>query len=79
MEYLKINDVIACELKVFWGEEPTPIGESTKVIKTNNLSYEGNISFDNVTLRLIDLQSNLHIQPSVSLFHHFFQSAGRLS
>ena len=54
MEKIEISEVISSELKVFWGEEPTSTDESTKVIKTNNLSYEGKISFDNITLRAID-------------------------
>ena len=54
MDKLEINNVIDSELKVFWGEEPKSINEATKVIKTNNLSYEGKISFENITFRQID-------------------------
>ena len=49
-----IKDVIASEIKVFWGSDPIDVFSSTPVIKTNNLSYEGKISFENIALRNID-------------------------
>ena len=57
MERKKIKDLIIAELKVFWGEEPKDESSDTltPVIKTNNLSYEGKISYDNLTLRKIDI------------------------
>ena len=51
MNYLKIKDTILRELKVFWGNEPDSMDEAIPVIKTNNLSYNGKITFDNITLR----------------------------
>ena len=52
----QIKDVISSEIKVFWGEEPDESSITTPVIKTNNLSYEGKISFDNITQRKIDTE-----------------------
>lgn len=56
MEKRKIKDLISKELKLFWGEEPTDetLETLTPVIKTNNLSYEGIISYNSITLRKID-------------------------
>ena len=49
----KISDVINKEIKGIWGDEPKTDDEVTPVIKTNNMTYEGNINYDSLTLRYI--------------------------
>lgn len=53
LNLLKIKDVICAEIKGIWGDEPTPGAKTTQVIKTNNMTYEGYISYDNLTYRVI--------------------------
>ncbi|MBO4294455.1 MAG: restriction endonuclease subunit S [Alphaproteobacteria bacterium] len=53
LNLLKIKDVICAEIKGIWGDEPTPSAITTPVIKTNNMTYEGYISYDNLTYRVI--------------------------
>ena len=57
MEKRKIKDLVSKELKVFWGDAPANgiSGDKlTSVIKTNNLSYEGKITYSSIALRNID-------------------------
>ena len=57
MEERKIKDLVSKELKVFWGDAPANgiSGDKlTSVIKTNNLSYEGKITYSSIALRNID-------------------------
>lgn len=51
---MKIKDLIVKELKGLWGEEPKQGEENIPIIKTNNLSYEGKINFNNITYRFIE-------------------------
>lgn len=57
MEKRKIKDLVSKELKVFWGDAPAngiSDDKLTSVIKTNNLSYEGKITYSSIALRNID-------------------------
>lgn len=57
MEERKIKDLVSKELKVFWGDAPANgiSGDKlTSIIKTNNLSYEGKITYSSIALRNID-------------------------
>ena len=53
LNVLKIKDVICAEIKGIWGDEPTPGSVTTPVIKTNNMTYDGCISYDNLAYRVI--------------------------
>ena len=56
MRTLKISELIENELKVFWGNEPVEEALNlTPVIKTNNLSYTGKISYEPITYRDINI------------------------
>ena len=50
---MKLSDLVVKEIKGIWGNEPKPGDKVTPIIKTNNMSYEGYISFDNLTYRTI--------------------------
>lgn len=48
-----IKDVILKEIKGIWGNPPVEGDLSTPVIKTNNMTYEGYIDYDDITYRSI--------------------------
>ena len=50
---MKLSELVVKEIKGIWGDEPKPGDKDTPVIKTNDMSYEGYISFDNLTYRTI--------------------------
>lgn len=52
---MRIKDLIACQIKGVWGDEPKNDGHDTSVIKTNNMSYEGDIDYSGIVLRSISL------------------------
>ena len=51
-----ISDVIAREIKGIWGEDPEGKQPLTLVIKTNNMSYEGMINYEDISLRYIPIE-----------------------
>ena len=51
-----VQDVISREVKGVWGNPPQEGATLTPVIKTNNMSYEGYISFDDLTYRDIPVK-----------------------
>lgn len=51
---MTIKEVIEKEIKGTWGKEPVEGQNNTPVIKTNNMSYEGMIDYNELTLRNID-------------------------
>lgn len=51
-----VQDVISREVKGVWGSPPQEGATLTPVIKTNNMSYEGHISFDDLTYRDIPVK-----------------------
>lgn len=48
-----IENVVEKEIKGIWGEEPKSGQETTPVIKTNNMTYEGFIDYNGLTPRSI--------------------------
>ena len=50
---MKLSELVIKEIKGIWGDEPKPGDRVTPVIKTNDMSYEGYISFSNLTYRTI--------------------------
>ena len=50
---MTIKDVILKEIKGIWGNPPVEGELSTPVIKTNNMTYEGYIDYDDITYRSI--------------------------
>ena len=51
----KVEELISAQLKGLWGEELDEGCSGIKVIKTNNMSYDGHIDFENVCERKIPL------------------------
>lgn len=52
---MRIKNLISCQIKGVWGDEPKNDGNDTSVIKTNNMSYEGDIDYSSIVLRSIPL------------------------
>lgn len=65
----QIKDVIQRQIKGIWGNEPMGTVVDTAVIKTNNMSYDGSISFDSLTYRYFN---------GMNLAEHYLQSGDLL-
>ena len=52
----RISDVITCQIKGIWGQDPETQQPLTLVIKTNNMSYEGMINYEDISRRYIPIE-----------------------